>query len=66
MSTILDQIVASKRREIEAARTRTPEKELEARATAATVHICIVRATGQSIALPPQLRSLLEQHVKEA
>jgi 1,4-dihydroxy-2-naphthoyl-CoA hydrolase len=35
-------------------------------ATAATVHICIARATGESIALPPQLRSLLERHVKEA
>ena len=35
-------------------------------ATAATVHICIERASGKSIALPPQLRSLLEKHAKEA
>ena len=31
MSTILDTIVASKRREVAAAKERTPERELEAR-----------------------------------
>ena len=35
-------------------------------ASAATVHVCIERATGRSIALPPALRSLLEKHVPAA
>jgi YbgC/YbaW family acyl-CoA thioester hydrolase len=35
-------------------------------ASAATVHVCIERATGRSVALPPDLRSLLEKHAPAA
>lgn len=35
-------------------------------ATAATVHVCVDRATGRSAALPTQLRDLLEKYAPQA
>jgi indole-3-glycerol phosphate synthase len=60
MNTILDKIVASKRREIDAARARLPERELEARLG----HAAPVRSFPAALDRPGEVRFIAE--VKKA
>jgi indole-3-glycerol phosphate synthase len=60
MSTILDKIVASKRREVEAARERLPEKELERRLPSAPP----VRSFRRALEAPGEIQIIAE--VKKA
>src|SRR5947209_14847574 len=60
MSTILDKIVASKRREVEAARERLPEKELERRLPSTPP----VRSFRRALEAPGEIQIIAE--VKKA